>query len=55
LLDYIRLQFQLHVSAQLYGHLQADLWTGGVYDCVQSSAWRWPYNWDETYSWNYNL
>jgi len=22
---------------------------------VQRSAWRWPYNWTETCSWNYNL
>jgi len=22
---------------------------------VQRSAWRWPYNWAETCSWNYNL
>jgi len=22
---------------------------------TQRSAWRWPYNWAETCSWNYNL
>jgi len=44
-------------------------WTGGVYSTidnafnlrklytpsVQRSAWRCPYNWAETCSWNYNL